>query len=212
MFQNQHTVSFAWSVTADHRKCAKEKRRSYFILFCITTSIQHNELRRTTLLTLPSTKRGKKGIECPPHKSWQMSRCPLCFLPFDSWTGSVLWIGRLQNGAEVTAVPVALPLLAVLVGCSGLIRPQTLRHSPCPPRYFSPPLTFWLLSCLVRMAPHFIIQKEPGLRHWPFHLLKTEQSFTNHTAKCKISKLLILQALMKWLALLCCNYGKRSGP
>lgn len=48
----------------------------------------------------PQSNRKKKSIECPPHRNWQMSRCPLCFLPSDSWTGSVLWIGRLQNGAE----------------------------------------------------------------------------------------------------------------
>lgn len=88
---------------------------------------------------------------------------------------------------------------------------QTLRLSPQPPCHFSRPLTFWLPPCLVSngLTLYYLDRVRPLGLTFPF-AGNLEQSFTNHAAKCKISKLLILQALMKWLALLCCNYGKRS--
>ena len=91
-------------------------------------------------------------------------------------------------------------------------RSQTLRLSQCLPQCFTPPLTFWLLSCFVCLAKHFISKRRPAPQPLTFPFVETEQSFTNHRAECKISKPFDIAGLMKWLALLCCNYWERSAP
>lgn len=89
--------------------------------------------------------------------------------------------------------------------------PETLRLSQCLLRCFTLLLTFWLLSCFVCLAKHFISKKSAALV-LTFPFAETEQSFTNHTTECKISKPFDIAGLMKWLAPLCCNYWKRSVP
>lgn len=96
--------------------------------------------------------------------------------------------------------------------CSCVALLQTLRHSSQPPCHFSDcRLVFAALSFFQFPTLYYPDRARPLVLTFPLagNLI---QSLTNRAAKCKISKLLILQALMKWLAFLCCNYGKRSGP
>lgn len=72
------------------------------------------------------------------------------------------------------------------------------RLSDSPPRHFSQPLTFYLPPCLVSNGPALYYPGKAGPPALTFPFAgNPEQSFTNHDAKCKISKLLILRALMK---------------
>ncbi len=167
-----------------------------------------------------STRKNKRkywvyNISYKLHRHCQLSSCPLFFC--DSWTGKVLWIGPLHYEAKVMAGPVLSALIILLFNCSSSCPDwphcyiQTLRLSQCLSQCFTLLLTFWLLSCFVCLAKHFISKKSPAsVLTFPF--AETEQSFTNHTTKYKISKRFDIAGLMKWLALLWCNYRKRSVP
>lgn len=89
---------------------------------------------------------------------------------------------------------------------------QTLRRSPCPLRSAINILIAVLLPLLCLCFDQALyFQKELGLSV-DLSVWVTEQSFTSHTSKCKISKRFDIAGLMKWVALLCCNYRKRSEP
>lgn len=149
------------------------------------------------------------------HRHCRLYSCPLCFLQW--FLDRALWIGPLHYEAKVMAEPVMSTLVILLFNRSSSCpdRPccyiQTLRLSQCLLQCFTLLLTFWLPPCFVCLAKHFISKKSlASALTFPF--AETEQSFTNHTTECKISKLFDIAGLMKWLALLCCNYRKRSVP
>lgn len=167
------------------------------------------------------TRKTGENIECTiPHSNCtEIADCLLasCVFFSNSWTGRVLWIGPLHYEAKVMAGPVMSSLVILLFNCCSSCPDwphcyiQTLRLSQCLPQCFTLLLTFWLLSCFVCLAKHFISKKSPvSVLTFPF--ADTEQSFTNHTTECKKSKWFDIAGLMKWLTLLCCNYRKRSVP
>ncbi len=127
---------------------------------------------------------------------------PLRFSLSDSWTGriygSVYYMMKPRLRWDQSCRP------SSSYSSTAPVHAQTdpaapSRHSDCLSAHSSASLYYYHSDCRLvsfALAKHFISKKSPALA-LTFPFAETEQSFTNHTAKCKISKQFGITGLMK---------------